>query len=75
MNGVTYEPFYLSQEDFDDIIGGETGKYKNKGNTQNQINQNQDEQPKLRERIRNMIQNVLEQCNGEKNIFRNRNRR
>jgi len=75
MNGVTYEPFYLSQEDFDDIIGGETGKYKNKGNTQNQIKQNQDEQPKIRERIRNMIQNVLEQCNGEKNIFRNRNRR
>jgi len=73
MNGVTYEPFYLSQEEFDDILEGEAGKYKNKEKNQNQIKQNQDEQPTIRERIRNMFQNILEKCNGIRNLFRNRN--
>jgi len=72
MNGVTYEPFYLSQEEFDDIIDGEIGKYKNKENNQNQKNQN--EKPKIRERIRNKIENILEECNGVRNILRSRNR-
>ena len=66
MNGVTYEPFYLSQEEFDDIIDGEVGKYRNKENNQNQIKQSQDEQPTIRERIRNMIQNISEKCDGVK---------
>lgn len=74
MNGVTYNPFYLSQEEFDDIIDGEIGKYKNKENNQNQIKQNQNDQPKIRERIRNMIENILEKCNGVRNILSNRNR-
>jgi len=74
-HGITYEPFYLSQDEFDDIInvGNNNQKMKQNKNYQNQGTSNQYEKPKLRKRIRNTIENVLKKCNGEKRIFRNRN--
>lgn len=73
--GITYEPFYLSQEEFDDIIneGNTDQKMKQNKNYQNKEINNENEKPKLRKRIRNTIEYVLKECNGDKRIFRNRN--
>lgn len=71
--GVNYKPFYLSQEEFEDIINGNGGSISRKQNNQNQLNNGQNQQPRLRTRIRNMIENIIKICNGERNILRNRN--
>ena len=69
--GVTYEPKHLSQEEFDDIIDDGNGRMQSRSGSQNQVSNS--EQTKLRDRIRNMIENILGILKGERNIFRNRN--
>jgi len=73
MQGVIYEPFYLSQEEFDDIINDDNGKIKRKRNNQNEVEDGQNEQPKFRNRIRTIIEDILKICNGQKMTFRDIN--
>jgi hypothetical protein len=70
--GVTYEPFYLSQDEFDDIINEKSLQNKNQQNDKNQNKQSQNNQNKILARLGNMIKEKFNQFFRERKIIRNR---
>jgi hypothetical protein len=69
--GVTYEPFYLSQEEFDDIINEKNLQNNKQQNKESQNRQSQSKQMKIRTKIRNMIKENINQFFRERKIIRN----
>lgn len=70
--GVTYEPFYLSQEEFDEIIDEKSLQNKNQQNDKNQNKQSQKNQNKIFARLGNMLKEKFNQFFRERKIIRNR---